>query len=114
MPELPDLVYIVDRLRPALLGRRIVEASIGNPTVLRILVPGDFGDLLAGAGRPTEEKVRDPMRVRNRAGLPCPVCGTTIRKAGVLGFDTFFCPGCQKPKTEQFINWSRRTVDSEQ
>lgn len=59
------------------------------------------------AGRPTEEKVRDHMRVRNRAGTPCPVCGTTIRKAGVLGFDAFFCPSCQKPKTEQFIDWSR-------
>ncbi len=278
MPELPDLVYIVERLRPALLGRRVVKATVGNPTVLRILVPGDFGELLGGdtfralerrgpflrfsldrhdlvmhlmlagrvrvvpagekplaarrfaldledgtrfeygdeknmgkvylcepgrfeaipgflaqgvdltgpdfdrevffrliakerrqarvflmdqtklsavgnayadeilfsarihpkapcsrlsprekdafyaairevlawgisevaeAGKPTEEKVRDHMRVRNRAGSPCPVCGTTIRKAGVLGFDSFFCPGCQKPKTEQFIDWSR-------
>lgn len=278
MPELPDLVYIVERLRPALLGRRVLKTAVGNPTVLRILVPGDFGELLAGdsfaalerrgpflkfslerhdlvmhlmlagrvrvvpgaekplaarrfaldlddgtrfeygdeknmgkvylcepggyeaipgylsqgvdltgpdfdrevflrliarerrqarvflmdqtklsavgnayadeilfsarihpkspcnrlspeekdafysairevlawgisevtgAGRPTEEKVRDHMRVRNRAGSPCPVCGTTIRKAGVLGFDAFFCPGCQKPKTEQFIDWSR-------
>jgi formamidopyrimidine-DNA glycosylase len=59
------------------------------------------------AGRPTEDKIRDHMRVRNRAGSPCPVCGTIIRKAGVLGFDSFFCPNCQKPKTEQFIDWNR-------
>jgi len=59
------------------------------------------------AGRPTEEKVRDHMKVRNRAGSPCPVCGAIIRKAGVLGFDSFFCPVCQKPKTEQFIDWNR-------
>ena len=59
------------------------------------------------AARPTEEKVRDHMRVRNRAGSPCPVCGAIIRKAGVLGFDSFFCPSCQKPKTEQFIDWNK-------
>ena len=285
MPELPDLVYIADRLRPLLAGRRIAKASVANPTVLRVLVLGDFGELLAGdsfaslerrgpflrfslgrhdlvmhlmlagrvrvvsgtekplaarrfaldlddgtrfeyadeknmgkvylcepgnfeaipgylaqgvdltgtdfdretflrliakerrqvrvflmdqtklsavgnayadeilfaarihpktpcsrlspeekdgfykavretlawgiaevagAGRPTEEKVRDHMRVRNRAGSPCPVCGTTIRKAGVLGYDSFFCPNCQRPKTEQFIDWSRATGDRNQ
>ena len=26
---------------------------------------------------------------------PCPVCGTPIRRAGVLGYDAFFCPRCQ-------------------
>lgn len=59
------------------------------------------------AARPTEEKVRGHMKVRGRAGSPCPVCGTIIRKAGVLGFDSFFCPGCQRPKTEQFVDWNR-------
>lgn len=47
------------------------------------------------AGRPLEDKVRDHVRVRNRLGEPCPVCGTTIRRAGVLGYDSFFCPRCQ-------------------
>ncbi len=47
------------------------------------------------AGRPIEEKVRDHVKVRNRKGEPCPVCGTTIRRVGVLGYDSFFCPTCQ-------------------
>lgn len=47
------------------------------------------------AGMPIEEKVRGHMKVRNRKGEPCPVCGTTIRRAGVLGYDSFFCPRCQ-------------------
>ena len=34
-------------------------------------------------------------KVRNRKGEPCPVCGTPIRRAGVLGYDAFFCPRCQ-------------------
>jgi len=32
-------------------------------------------------------------------------CGTTIRRVGVLGYDVFFCPRCQPPAREQFINW---------
>ncbi len=47
------------------------------------------------AGRPIEEKVRGHVKVRNRRNEPCPVCGTTIRRVGVLGYDSFFCPTCQ-------------------
>jgi formamidopyrimidine-DNA glycosylase len=47
------------------------------------------------AGEPLEVKVRGHMKVRGRHGEPCPVCGTPIRRAGVLGYDAFFCPRCQ-------------------
>jgi formamidopyrimidine-DNA glycosylase len=47
------------------------------------------------AGEPLEVKVRGHMKVRGRHGQPCPVCGTPIRRAGVLGHDAFFCPRCQ-------------------
>jgi formamidopyrimidine-DNA glycosylase len=47
------------------------------------------------AGEPLEVKVRGHMKVRGRHGQPCPVCGTPIRRAGVLGYDAFFCPRCQ-------------------
>ncbi len=57
------------------------------------------------AGRPIEEKVRDHMKVRNRKGEPCPVCGTTIRRVGVHGYDSFFCPRCQEAAAEQKIPW---------
>jgi len=59
------------------------------------------------ADRPVEEKVRDHMRVRNRGGEACPRCGTTIRKAGVLGFDSFFCPKCQPDRTGRGLDWSK-------
>lgn len=57
------------------------------------------------AGRPIEEKIRGHMRVRNRKGEPCPACGTTIRRVGVLGHDSFFCPRCQEAAREQKIPW---------
>lgn len=59
------------------------------------------------AGRPLEEKVRGHLRVRNRAGEACPRCGATIRKAGVLGFDAFFCPICQPDRAGRGLDWSR-------
>jgi formamidopyrimidine-DNA glycosylase len=40
MPELPDLAYVESVLRPALIGHRITAARTGDPTVLRIMVPG--------------------------------------------------------------------------
>ncbi len=47
------------------------------------------------AGEPLEVKVRGHLKVRGRHGQPCPVCGTPIRRAGVLGHDAFYCPRCQ-------------------
>jgi len=52
-------------------------------------------DEVERAGRPLEDKVRDHVKVRNRLGEPCPACGTAIRRVGVHGHDSFFCPRCQ-------------------
>jgi formamidopyrimidine-DNA glycosylase len=57
------------------------------------------------ANRPVQEKVRAHVRVRNRQGRPCPKCGAKIRRAGVRGYDAFFCPQCQPAVREQFISW---------
>lgn len=59
------------------------------------------------ADRPIEEKVRGHMRVRNRGGEPCPVCGTTIRREQVYGYDTFYCPHCQQDRTGKSLPWEK-------
>jgi len=59
------------------------------------------------ANQPIEVKVRDHVRVRNRNGQPCPVCGSTIRRVGVLGYDSFYCPHCQPATRKQFIPWHK-------
>ncbi|MFQ5707638.1 MAG: Fpg/Nei family DNA glycosylase [bacterium] len=58
------------------------------------------------AQQPIEVKVRGHLKVRNRANQPCPECGTTIRRTGVLGHDSFFCPACQPARRRQFIDWT--------
>ena len=48
MPELPDLVHVEKKLREALIGRQVQGARTGDPTVLRLMVPEKFPDLLVG------------------------------------------------------------------
>jgi formamidopyrimidine-DNA glycosylase len=48
VPELPDLVHIESKLRPALTGRRILAARTGDPTVLRLMIRTPLADALVG------------------------------------------------------------------
>jgi formamidopyrimidine-DNA glycosylase len=55
MPELPDLLHILARLREALPGRHVTSERLREPVVLRCLVPGNLSLLL---GRPLQDLVR--------------------------------------------------------
>jgi formamidopyrimidine-DNA glycosylase len=48
MPELPDLVHVEAGLRAAIVGKRIVAARTGDPTVLRLMVAEPFPAVLVG------------------------------------------------------------------
>ena len=64
-------------------------------------------DEVEKAGLPLEDKARAHMRVRGRAGESCPRCGQIIRRTGVLGFDSFFCPSCQPDLTGRGLDWTK-------
>lgn len=49
MPELPDLLYILSRLKERLVGREVTSERVGEPVVLRFGVPGNLS-LLLGRG----------------------------------------------------------------
>jgi formamidopyrimidine-DNA glycosylase len=68
-------------------------------------------DAVEAAAEPVHVKVRGHMLVRNRKGEPCPACGATIRRAAVLGYDTFFCPSCQPEKGGRGIPWTSKDGD---
>lgn len=55
---------------------------------------------------PLTDKVRDFLKVRGRAGEPCPRCGTTLRSVRVGPADADFCPACQPARRSLFIDWS--------
>jgi len=78
---------ITDRLAPEALDRlyeamRSVLADAVNRSV------GQQAATLKG------EK-RSGLAVHNRTGLPCPVCGTTIREVSFADSSLQYCPGCQ-------------------
>ena len=56
---------------------------------------------------PIESKVRDFLRVRSRAGQPCSVCGTVIRRVRVGRDDACFCPACQPTSRKLFVDFSK-------
>ncbi len=70
-------------------------------------VLSDSIDYIRKKAAPLDFKVRDHVKVRNKKNEPCPRCGTTIRRANVLGYDSFFCPNCQRISGEQFIDWNK-------
>jgi formamidopyrimidine-DNA glycosylase len=51
----------------------------------------DFAD---GAGNPGYFQVS--LAVYDRAGEPCPRCGTPVRRAVLAGRGTYYCPRCQR------------------
>ena len=97
----------------------LFEAQIHPKTLVASLAPDQLGALFRAvtrtlawgaaavrdAAQPIHVKVRAHMRVRNRHGLPCPRCGTKIRREGVRGRDVYFCPSCQPATRRHFIDW---------
>lgn len=96
------------------------EAQIHPKTMVNKLTPEDLTrlhqaivtvmrnavDTVHARKPPLDEKVRDFLKVRNRHNEKCPRCGSVIRRAGVRGHDTFFCPACQ-PETRKtgIVSW---------
>ena len=96
------------------------QAQIHPKTLVNKLTPEDLDrlhdaivsvmqhavDTIKQRKPPLDEKLRDFLQVRNRHNEKCPRCGGTIRRAGVHGHDTFFCPTCQ-PETRKtgIVSW---------
>jgi formamidopyrimidine-DNA glycosylase len=69
MPELPDLLYIVPRLRSCLVGRRVASVLIRQPVVVRSYVDGPPEDVLRGRAF-TDVSFRGPfIRAATDAGV---------------------------------------------
>jgi formamidopyrimidine-DNA glycosylase len=56
VPELPDLEYVVARLRETAVGRRVTAARVTEPIVLRVTIPGDFVELVTDRTLETVER----------------------------------------------------------
>jgi formamidopyrimidine-DNA glycosylase len=107
-----DEILFSARIHPkTFLGRLTGEEVVRLWESIRSVMTWGTGEV-ERAGQPIHVKVRDHLRVRNRKGEACPVCGTTIRREGVRGHDVFFCPTCQPASRKLFIDWNRRPGSS--
>jgi formamidopyrimidine-DNA glycosylase len=53
---------------------------------------------------------QDRFLVHRRAGLPCPVCGTPVRKLVVGGRGTYVCERCQPRPRRTRVNSRRKSL----
>jgi formamidopyrimidine-DNA glycosylase len=73
--------------------RRIAAAV--RETLERAIDQGgsSISDFVDGEGRSGTFQVT--FAVYDREGLPCPRCGTAVRRIAQAGRSTYYCPGCQ-------------------
>jgi formamidopyrimidine-DNA glycosylase len=60
---------------------------------------------VARRGEDIDVKVRDFLKVRLRD--VCPRCGSKLRRAGVRGMDSYFCPQCQPATRSGLVDWTK-------
>ncbi|MGH7611250.1 MAG: bifunctional DNA-formamidopyrimidine glycosylase/DNA-(apurinic or apyrimidinic site) lyase [Candidatus Dormibacteria bacterium] len=90
------------KVRPARRGVSLTEAELGClvralPRVLRRAVRRrgtSFSDYRDGFGARGE--AYEQLRVYGRGGLPCTVCGATLRQSRIGGRSTVWCADCQR------------------
>jgi formamidopyrimidine-DNA glycosylase len=91
-----DEILHAARMSPFALTRSFDEDAAGR-------LHAAIGEVLRAAvaeasGRPAAElkdSKRRSMRVHGRAGLPCPVCGDTVREVSFADSSLQYCPTCQ-------------------
>jgi formamidopyrimidine-DNA glycosylase len=74
-----------ERLREGIVGALEAGLDNGGASI------DDYRD-----ARGEEGSMQEEFLVHTREGLPCPRCGTEIRRIVLGGRSTYFCPGCQQ------------------
>lgn len=117
----PLKAALLDQRTVAGLGNIYVDEALWRARIHPLRMAGDLdADEIAGVVRGIKEALRlgiarqgaslrdyatpdgrrgrmqDRFRVYDRAGEPCPRCGTPIEKIRVAGRGTWYCPNCQR------------------
>ncbi|MCB9556695.1 MAG: endonuclease VIII [Deltaproteobacteria bacterium] len=103
-----DEVLWEARIHPKTFVRALSEQQLFDLHQAIIKVHRDAIAEIARRRPALDDKVRDFLKVRGRHKQPCPRCESPIRKAGVRGYDAFFCPQCQPDgRQSAIVNWRR-------
>ncbi|GAA4418700.1 Fpg/Nei family DNA glycosylase [Actinokineospora soli] len=91
-----DEIMHTARLSPYATAGKLDETAVDDLYAAMRTVLTDAVDRSVGqaAARLKGEK-RSGLRVHARTGLPCPVCGDTVREVSFADKSFQYCPGCQ-------------------
>jgi len=91
-----DEILHVARLSPFKLGAKLTPEEVERLHAATVTTLGDAVARSVGQGSATlKGEKRSGLRVHGRAGLPCAVCGDTVREVSVADSALQYCPTCQ-------------------
>jgi formamidopyrimidine-DNA glycosylase len=83
-------------LSPFATAAKLTEAQVAALHVAMVSVLGDAVRRSVGQQAATlKGEKRSGLAVHGRTGLPCPVCGDTVREVSFAEKSFQYCPGCQ-------------------
>jgi formamidopyrimidine-DNA glycosylase len=91
-----DEILHTARLSPYAVGGRLRPEQVDDLYAAMRAVLTDAVERSVGQGAATlKGEKRSGLRVHARTGLPCPVCGDTVREVSFADRSFQYCPGCQ-------------------
>lgn len=91
-----DEILHVAKLSPFATANKLTAAQLGALHDAMISVLTDAVQRSVGQGAATlKGEKRSGLRVHARTGLPCPVCGDTVREVSFADKSFQYCPTCQ-------------------
>lgn len=108
-----DEVLFEARIHPKAWVAKLGDAKLDElrDAIVRVLTVAR--DTIAQRKPPLDEKLRDFLSVRGRAGEACVACSTKLRRCGVHGHDAIFCPNCQPDdRSSSLVDW-RKLAEAE-
>jgi formamidopyrimidine-DNA glycosylase len=91
-----DEILHVAKLSPFATAGKLTDAQLGTLHDAMITVLTDAVTRSVGQGAATlKGEKRSGLRVHARTGLPCPVCGDTVREVSFVDKSFQYCPTCQ-------------------
>ncbi|MBJ7338771.1 DNA-formamidopyrimidine glycosylase family protein [Mycolicibacterium sp.] len=91
-----DEILHVAKLSPFATASKLTDAQLADLHDAMISVLTDAVSRSVGQGAATlKGEKRSGLRVHARTGLPCPVCGDTVREVSFVDKSFQYCPTCQ-------------------
>src|SRR3954469_16683607 len=91
-----DEILHVAKISPFATSSRLSEPQLGHLYDAMISVLTDAVTRSVGQGAATlKGEKRSGLRVHARTGMPCPICGDTVREVSFADRSFQYCPGCQ-------------------